>query len=155
MLMVIGEKRSTTWLLVTTNSPLYTLLLPLLYLPLAHSPSLSPVQFTPMLSSLPPTDFFSHYPYSPPLYHLICLDTTVCIGVSVWRCVSGWQLHQNEFACELRISFFGKDSPLPPRLLQRLAIRHKQAHRHQTSWQERVGLLFGSETVEEGTGKDL
>ena len=59
---------------------------------------------------------------------------------------------QNEFACELRLSVSGEDSPLPPRLLQWLALRHEQAHRHQTSWQERVCLLSGTETLCERAG---
>ena len=61
-------------------------------------------------------------------------------------------LAKNEFAGELRFSVCGEDSPLPPRLLQRLAVRHQQAHRHQTSRQERVWPeLFVGGHLREGT----
>lgn len=87
-------------------------------------------------------------PPPPPLLTSVFLPLSLSLHLS-WHkcaCVSGWERHQNEFACKLRISVFGEDSSLSARLLQRLTLRHKQAHWHQTSWQERVGLLFGSET---------
>lgn len=115
--MVIRENRQISLLY------LCTLLLPLLHLSLSHSPSLS--VFLPSKSHL--------------CRALSCLFTYSFHSSSRFLSLS-W--HRNEFACELRLSFFGEDSPLPPRLLQRLALRHQQAHRHQTSWQEGVWIAL-------------
>lgn len=107
--------------LVCSTSALCSSLSPAsLALSLSIPLNLSPIEVTPMSSPI-----LSFHSLFPPPSRFLSLP---------------W--HRNEFACELRLSFFGEDSPLPPRLLQRLALRHQQAHRHQTSWQEGVWIAL-------------
>lgn len=116
-------------------------------LSLSSSPCLPLLESRPCsASSLPPSS--SHQPASSSLTPSVRPssrpDASAARG-----CVAA---ERDEFAGALGVPAFGEDSPLPPCLLQRLALRHPQAHRHQASLQERVGAPAASGTEEWGSG---